>query len=292
MRANLIRLFLAILARLPLRLEHGVGALIGTALGYLPNKMLHVTRVNLTLCLPELDAEARNALARRSLIETAKTVTEMGAAWNWDQTRLLNTVRAVHGEEALREALGRGRGVILATPHLGNWEIVGLYCSAHFKITSLYYPPHITALDNLVRNARERFGARLVPTGASGVRALYGALGRGEMAGILPDQVPLGNNGIFVPFFGIPAYTMTLLARLAKKTGAAVIFACAERLPAGQGFAMHFTGAPPDLHDKSIEEITAAVNIGIESLIRARPAQYQWSYKRLRRRPNGESGFY
>ena len=292
MRAPLIRLVLGTLACLPLPLAHAIGTIVGTVLSRLPNKLRHVTRANIAVCLPGLVAEARDKLVRKSLVETGKTVTEMGAVWHWGRDRVLGLVQTVHGESHLRSAIERGRGVILAVPHLGNWEMVGLYCSAHYPMTSLYRPAHIAGLDPLVRRARQRLGAHLVPTDTSGVRALYSALERGELVGILPDQEPKRGNGIFAPFFGTPAYTMTLLARLAKRTGAAVVFACAERLPAGRGFDLHFAATPEDLAARSIEEITVSVNAGVEALIHARPAQYQWSYKRLRERPKGESGFY
>ena len=292
MRAPLIRLVLGTLACLPLPLAHVIGTIVGTVLSRLPNKLRHVTRANIAVCLPDLVAHARGKLVRKSLVETAKTVTEMGAVWHWGRDRVLGLVQTVHGESHLRAAMERGRGVILAVPHLGNWEMVGLYCSAHYSMTSLYRPAHIAGLDQLVRRARQRLGAHLVPTDTSGVRALYSALERGEVVGILPDQEPKRGNGIFAPFFGTPAYTMTLLARLAKRARTVVIFACAERLPAGRGFDLYFAAAPEDLAERSIEEITIAVNEGVEKLIRSRPAQYQWSYKRLRVRPEGETGFY
>lgn len=292
MRAPLIRFVLGALACLPLSLAHAIGTVIGSFLAWVPNRLRHVTRTNIEVCRPDLSADERDVLVRHSLVETAKTVTEMGAVWHWGRDRVLGLVRTVHGESHLRAAIERGHGVILAVPHLGNWEMIGLYCSAHYPMTSLYRPPHIAGLERLVRRARERLGAHLVPTDTRGVRALYGALERGETVGILPDQEPKQGNGVFAPFFGVPAYTMTLLARLAKRTGAAIIFTCAERLPAGHGFDLHFAAAPEDLARRSIEEITTAVNEGVEALIRPRPAQYQWSYKRLRERPEGEAGFY
>jgi KDO2-lipid IV(A) lauroyltransferase len=139
--------------------------------------------------------------------------------------------------------------------------------------------------------ARERFGAALVPADMAGVRALLKALRRGELLGILPDQEPRHGNGVFSPFFGIPAYTMTLLARLAQQSAAPVFVTYAERLARGAGFRLHFQ--PLDLEPHySVEEITAAVNAGIEDCVRRLPQQYQWSYKRFKTQPAGAGNFY
>jgi len=135
-------------------------------------------------------------------------------------------------------------------------------------------------------------GATLVPTDASGVRALYKAVAKNQMIGILPDQDPGDEGGVFAPFFGVPANTMTLLPRLMQKTGAAVIFSYAERLPRGQGFHVHFLPAPADARTDELQQAAAALNLGVENCVRQSPAQYQWSYKRFKTRPPGETRFY
>jgi KDO2-lipid IV(A) lauroyltransferase len=140
--------------------------------------------------------------------------------------------------------------------------------------------------------ARERFGATLVPADTAGVRALFKALRRGELLAILPDQEPRYGNGLFSPFFGIPAYTMTLLARLAQQTGAPIFITYAERLAGGAGFQLHFLPLVPCTAETPVEEIAAAVNAGIEACVRRLPHQYQWSYKRFKTRPAGEPRFY
>jgi KDO2-lipid IV(A) lauroyltransferase len=160
-------------------------------------------------------------------------------------------------------------------------------------MTSLYRAPSISQLGKLMRVTRERFSARLVSADNTGIRALYKTLERGEMVGILPDQVPSARSGsVFAPFFGIPASTMVLLSRLAIKTGAPVMFAYAERLPHGRGYHLHFLPASPDINHGGIESSTATVNAMVEQCVRAAPEQYQWVYKRFRVRPAGEKAFY
>ncbi len=292
MRAWLIKLLLRLFAALPLPVAHAMGVVLGFALDLLPNSLQRITALNLTLCYPELDVRARARLVRRSLMETGKTILEMGAMWCWPAPRLLGKLRAVDGLESADAAQRRGRGVIFASPHLGCWEMAGLYVSSRYPMTTLYRPPRLLALENLSREARARLGAHLVPTDASGVRALYQALGRGEAVGILPDQNPDPGSGVFAPFFGMPAYTMVLIARLARKTGATLILTYAERLPHGAGYHVHMHEAPADFVNATPEQAGAILNRLIEDGVRAHPEQYQWSYKRFRVRPEGERGFY
>jgi len=292
MRICLIRWLLRLCAAVPLPVTHLLGSVIGWGLWLIPNDLRRISTINLPLCLPELSAAQRRRLLRASLIEAGKTMTEAGPLWLWPASRLTPLVKGSSGEEHLRTALAAGRGAILAVPHLGAWEMVGLYSSVHYSITSLYRPPRLIKLDELVRHGRERLGARLVPADAGGVRALYQALGRGELVGMLPDQEPGAGNGVFAPLFGIQANTMVLLSRLAIKTGAPVIFCYAQRLPRGRGYHLHFVPAPPAINQAPLEQSVAVMNAMAETLIRIRPEQYQWGYKRFRTRPAGEPAIY
>ncbi|NIR60152.1 MAG: lipid A biosynthesis acyltransferase, partial [Gammaproteobacteria bacterium] len=171
-----------LLAALPFRAAQGIGAFAGGLAGAWPSRLRRVAETNLELCMPELDPAARARLARSSLIETGKAAAESSPLLLRAPERALRLVRAVHGEEVLEAALAGGRGAILAVPHLGAWEAVGVYCASRYPMTSMYRPQHRTpALDALLRRGRERAGARLVPSNARGVRALYRGLERGEL---------------------------------------------------------------------------------------------------------------
>ncbi len=291
LRASLLKLSLRFFSLLPLRVAHAAGALIGGWAALSSNKLRHITRINVDLCFPEWDERDRARLVRRSLVETGKTFTETGALWLRDKSRVLSLITQVSGEHLVKDALAQGKGMILAVPHLGAWEAVGLYCSAHYPITSLYRPPRMRELDGMIRQARQRLGATLVPTDAGGIRALYKALEKGEMMGVLPDQEPSAGNGIFAPFFGVPACTMVLLSRLAMKTKAPVVLAYAERLPHGAGYHLHFLPTPRAINEGPLEESVRCLNTAVEECVRALPEQYQWSYKRFRTRPTGESPY-
>ncbi|WP_455221987.1 lysophospholipid acyltransferase family protein [Kaarinaea lacus] len=292
MQAMFAKLAIQILALLPFRTSYVLGTILGYLAYLIPNSLHKPTRINIDLCFPELDELQRARLVKQSFIELGRVAVETGALLIWNKRRTLNLVKKVSGEELIQQAFDKGKGIIIAAPHLGAWEMIGLYCSSKNPMTSLYRPLRMEKLNPFVRKARQRMGATLVPTDASGVRALYKAVAQNQMIGILPDQDPGDEGGVFAPFFGVPANTMTLLPRLTQKTGATVIFSYAERLPHGQGFHVHFLPAPSNSGTDDLQQAAAALNLGVENCVRQSPAQYQWSYKRFKTRPAGEARFY
>ena len=195
-------------------------------------------------------------------------------------------IHSVSGEEHLQR--DQGQGLIVLAPHLGCWEIAGLYLASRGSVTSLYRPPRQAALGPVMKRARERSGAELVPTDASGIKRLFRVLQSGGTTGILPDQQPDSSKGaVFAPFFGVPALTMLLVNRLMRKTGAKVIFCYAQRLPEGKGFTLHYLPAPAGLGDADPVHAATAMNQGVEHCVRQCPDQYQWSYKRFKEQPEG-----
>lgn len=277
---------------LPLAWTHAFGGVVGWLGGLLPTRERHVTDVNLRLAFPELDDDARRRLTRRSLVETGKTFAELGKVWSLDRDGTDRTIRRVEGEDHVRAAVEAGRGVVLAVPHLACWEILGSYCSARWPMTTLYRAPRMRELETFTRNARGRFGARLVPAGLGATRALLRALRDGQIVAMLPDQDAGEGAGVFVPFFGVEVNTMTLVSGLAARTGAPVILGHAVRLPRGRGFDLRFVPASLAVHDPDPVVSAAALNADIERLVRERPEQYLWSYKRFRFLPPGRPNPY
>ena len=277
----------------PLPLGHRIGSALGWLLWRIPNPLRRIADRNLVLTFPTLPLAERERLLRRNLIETGKLFLELGPLWLWPGERVLKLVQSpVAGEEALTAASRQRQGAILLTPHLGSWEMAGLYYSSRHPLTILYRPSRL-GLDELSRQGRERLGGQVVATDASGVRVLLTALRSGDILGILPDQEP-GEEGkkVFAPFFGIAASTMTLVSRLALKTGAPVFLTWAERLPRGRGFALHLQRLPDVTAAPSLEASAAALNRGVEAAVRTLPAQYLWVYKRFKTRPPGEAKLY
>lgn len=292
MRACLITALLRGLAALPLGWNRRLASAVGWLLTVLPNALRRHSAANIRLCLPELDAPAQRRLLNRSIVETCRTAFEAGPLWLWPEARIRPLMGEALDVEPVDTAVRAGRGVILATPHLGSWEMAGHFCALRWGITNLYRPPRIPELDTLIRRGRERLGARMAATDARGIRRLYQALAAGAVIGILPDQDPGDDGGAFAPFFGVPANSMVLLGRLARKTGAAVFFGFCERLPGTQGYRFHFLPAPDGIADPDPAVAAAAMNRGVEACVRRCPEQYQWSYRRFRTRPSGAAKIY
>jgi len=272
-------------AKLPLSWVHRCGSGLAWLMMKQKGRLFKVTQRNVLTCFPELSEQEQQQFIADSMRETAKTITEMGPMWWWSTDRLCKTIVKVTGRDVLQRAYDQGRGVIIAAPHLGAWELVGLYCARFFPMTSLYKPPRHAEINEIVLHARERTGSSLVPTDNNGVKALLKALKKGEMIGILPDQEPKNGTGIFAPFMTQPAYTMTLLSRFVKKTQAKVIFSFAQRLENGAGFHLHFIEAGDDIASSDLDTSVATMNKGVERCISHCPTQYQWSYKRFRLQP-------
>jgi len=277
------------LGHLPLRLLHAVAALGGALLWAVPNRQKQITLLHLDRCLPDLPAETRQRIARDSLGHMLKAIIEAPILWFGAEPPLRRWVHDPAAEQQLQALRAQDKGVIWLCPHIGAWELAGLFCSAHGPMTSLYKPQK-GAFDALVREGRSRLGAHLVPTTGAGVKSLLAALKNKEMIGILPDHDPPRGSGVFAPLFGIPAHTTELVTKLAARSGAPVWFCIAERRPRGQGYALHLIPAPPDVADP--DQGVAALNRGVEAVIRRWPQQYWWSYKRYRRRPPDQPRFY
>ncbi|MFA5591150.1 MAG: lipid A biosynthesis lauroyl acyltransferase [Lysobacteraceae bacterium] len=270
---------------LPMRWQRGLGGALGRLVGLLGLREARVARRNLELCFPQMELAQRQALWRQNLVETGRTLTETLRLWTRPSTRHLGLVREVVGGELLDAALASGNGTLIAAPHLGNWELLNQWLASRSPLAIVYRPPRADWADALIRRARGQPGVTQVRAEASGVRTLFRILKEGGMVGILPDQQPKRGDGEFAPFFGIPALTMTLLPRLAQRTGATVLMAFAERLPDADGFRIRILPASAALSDADPAIATAALNAAVESCIALVPAQYQWSYKRFTIRP-------
>ena len=222
---------------------------------------------------------------RTVLFHTALTMLESLRFWTRTPARNLAEVVEVIGLERLTAAQARGRGVLLVAPHYGNWELLAQWLAAQGRFSLLYTRGEGAIVDGFLRLARERGGVRAVAADAHGMKPLLKALQRGELVGITPDQVPEG-GGAWAAFFGTPAFTMSLLPRLAERSGAALLLAAAERRDDGR-FRILLTEAPGIDATQTLEARVAAMNAAVEALVRRDPAQYQWTYKRYTLRPPG-----
>ena len=260
-----------VFALLPLPVLHAVGA----ALGWLSFLASSTYRGRFA----ENARQAGYGLAqvRSAVAEAGKLVAELPRLWfgravaiHWDGAPLIDAARA------------QGRGIVFLTPHLGCFEVTAQgYAERYGRITVLYRPARKPWLRDLVDRSRGRANLATAPTTLAGVKQMLKALKAGEAVGLLPDQVPPDGLGVWAPFFGRPAYTMTLSARLARQTGATVLLAWGERLPWGRGYRIRLRPWPGELASEGA--IAAAqVNTQMEHLIRERPQQYLWGYARYK----------
>ena len=268
-----------------------MASLWGGLLYRIPNRARYTTFWNLRACFPQKSEEEMRVLARASLKNTACTALEMGKAWMLPVGKTVALVTETEGMDELKQALDSGEGVILLAPHQGNWEMFGIFICDHMPTTFLYQPPKIPAFDRLLKNARSRNGISLAPTNRKGVAQLLRALQRGELVGILPDQVPSNEGGIHAPFFGEPAFTMTLISKLIQRRRVKVFCGFANRLPGAKGFKAIVEAAHRDIYDADLEISVRGLNRTVEHSVGLAVTQYQWEYKRFRHRPDGEKAY-
>lgn len=271
----MLKALLRIFSALPLPVVHGLGIFTGY-LSYLSDKKFsRRIRNNLASSGIARTHGDHRKLAHDNAAEIGKGILETLAIWFRSPASTLKWVRACHGWEHVEQARTVGKGLIFLTPHLGCYEITALFYAARHPITVLYRPSRQDWLAPLIEQGRNRSRITLAPTNMSGVRSLLKTLKRGDAIGILPDQVPEFGEGEWADFFGKPAYTMNLVGKLAANTGATVLMAFGERLSWGRGFVIH-------IEPLAGEPTPANINRAIEQLVRQRPAQYLWSYRRYK----------
>lgn len=292
MTASLARVlfFLAgVLGRLPWPLLAGLGDGVAWLWRRFDLRESRVTRRNLEIAYPELPDAERARLHREILRSTARQAFETLRLWTRPHAENLRTLLVErHGVELFDAAIAAGQGVIVAAPHHGNWELLNQWLADHTPLAILYRPPDSAVGEAFLRLARADAAERVtqIRAEAAGIRQLFKRLRDGGVVGILPDQQPKQGDGAFAPFFGREAYTMSLLPRLAERSGAAVLFAWCERIGPLR-FALHIVPAPAGIADADTLAATAALNAAVEAIARRDPAQYQWTYKRWTLHPSG-----
>ncbi|HET7792954.1 MAG TPA: lysophospholipid acyltransferase family protein [Rhizobacter sp.] len=227
------------------------------------------------------DAQWRPAIA-----SAGRMVAELPFLWERPPSQPILPRMRFENIALLEAALARGKGVLLLTPHMGCFEVAAQAVAERFAdrsaITVLYRPARKPWLRELVKSSRERPHLFAAPATLAGVRQMIRALRRGQMVGLLPDQVPPEGMGVWAPFFGRPAYTMTLAARLVQQTGAELLLAWAERLPRGDGYVLRFFPFSDELPADDAAESAARINRAMERLILQCPQQYLWGYHRYK----------
>lgn len=268
-----------LISRLPLRALHAIGGALGLLAARLPGRYGRRLEENFRHAYPD----ASDAMLAEAARHSGRLIMEMPYFWS----RKSITVRTDNFDDHLWPELARleaaGNGVIVLTPHLGCFEVLPQSYARLRRVTAMFKPPHQAWLREFVERMRSRPNMAMAPANPRGVRMLVKALKRGEAVGILPDQVPSGGEGTWAPFFGKPAYSMTLVHRLQQLTKAPVVMVYAERLPKGAGYRGHLRilsdgGMLPE----DPAAASAVINAAIEDLITIDPTQYLWGYNRYK----------
>ena len=284
MKNRIAFLILKSMSFLPLGVLRALGACLGFCNWILNTRAKRTTLINLKICFPEIPDSERYLLAKRSLSETMKTLLEAGKIWRSDWVWLNSKILGVSGEKILEEKINNGRGLIVVTLHMGNWEVVGPYLAHKFPLTALYQASKYSKLDEWILTARQNKNIHMAPSNAQGIKKLLQALRHKQAICILPDQVPDRNTGrILSKFFSKPAWTMSLIHSLIQRTDCDLCYCYALREE--KGFRLYVAEANPDIFSDQLEVSTSAMNKDLEVIARQSPSQYQWEYKRFRQLP-------
>lgn len=275
MRKTLLKIGLNIIAALPLGVVQALGALLGT-LAYVSSKQYR------SLFRPQYEAVIK---ARKLPFKLWNAVQASGmlfadSLWIWRNPQKALKLVEVQNWDVVDNAIQEGHGLVMLTPHLGGFEIIPRVLAQHFPATILYRPSRQAWLHEVVEEGRAYPNMHFVPTNLNGVRQMTRALTRGEAIGILPDQVPSGGEGVWVPFFGRLAYTTPLPARLANRNHTPVVMFTAKRRGLGHGWLMQATRLAPLSEDPTLA--ATALNIAIENAVLVAPEQFIWSYNRYK----------
>lgn len=297
--ARLLYLLAAAIGRLPWSWLQLLGDAIAALWRRFDAREARVARRNIELAFPQLDPAKAEARQRAILRTTARQALETLVFWTRPHPRNLALIHESQGIELFDAAIASGQGLIVAAPHYGNWELLNQWLASRTRLAILYRPPESEIGEAFLQRVRADDGGRVtqVPAEGAAVRQLLRVLQGGGVVGILPDQQPKAGEGVFAPFFGKQALTMSLLPRLAARTGAVVLFAYCERIPsagAGPAFALRIEAAPDAIADPDPEAGVRALNIGVQRIASRDPTQYQWTYKRYTLRPadSGETNPY
>lgn len=274
---------------LPLLAIWLLGSSLGAIMHLFPSKLRDVARINVGLCLPELGEAGQRRLVRRHFRSLGVSMLCYGFAW-WSSPARLRRLVKFCDRQFYDNAIASGRAIILMTPHFLSLDVGGIALSSERPMITMYRSSRNKLVDAMLKK-RGRFGAVLFER-KSNLKALIRHLREGRPFYYLPDQDPGGAEGVFVPFFGVPAATVTALSRIAKMTDAVVIPCYNRILPWGRGFEVRFEEPLVDFPSDDHEKDARRMNEEVERAIRQNPEQYLWGYRRFKTRPEGSPPVY
>ena len=281
--------FMWLLHWLPLPILGRFGVAIGSLLFVAMPKRRKIALINLRLCMPELTEQQRVALARQHFQAYSRSVWERGILWWASEARLNRLIKKVPAFPGQQIAAAP---TILLCPHFVCLDVAGAATAMEISASSMYVQQKNAAFDKALRDGRSRFKPSKLFTRQDGIKPILRALRDGLPYFMLPDMDFGEKDAEFVPFFGVPAATLTATARLAMAARAQVIPVIATFLPDYQGWQVKYYPAWNDYPGDDITAATRRMNEFIEARVREAPAEYFWTHKRFKTRPEGEASFY
>jgi len=281
----IIRLFIWLAHLTPAPLYRLASKLIAQSLVFTNSKTVRVIQTNLTLCFPKMTKNEKRQLTFDYLTNHFFMSKQAACAWVGSRSQIEAKFADVSGQSLIHE--NNGKATIIAVPHIGNWEFFWHWLQLNFEAISLYSPASFKPLDNLILNARKRFGGQPFDTRPKSLIRLIKKLKQGGVMMILPDQAPKLGSGIYSPFYQHPAYTMTMLHKLVENSGAKLLLGSCIANDKGNEYSIVVEEPEFNPQDLTLEQFNAKLNHNIETIIERNPAQYLWGYKRFKRQPTG-----
>jgi KDO2-lipid IV(A) lauroyltransferase len=278
MLSRLLLFFIVIFFKLPLFILHGFGNLFGYIAYRCDRRFKERIDANLKRAFNKSNEHDLKKLAQLAIREIGKCLMEAPAIWFNSPQKNFRLVKQCYGWKHVETALQKKKGIIFLTPHLGCFEITAQYYAHFHPITVLFKRPKKNWLADIVLSGRRHSHIHLAEANIHGVKLLMQALKKGEAIGVLPDQVPNEGQGVWAQFFNTPAYTMTLVSKLAESSKATVLIGFGHRLSKGQGYEVY-------IEPLGLDHSPQGINDRLEMLIRKYPTQYLWNYQRFKK-PN------
>jgi len=278
-----------VITLLPMRVIWVLGSGLGAFFHLFPSKIKKTSLINVGLCFPELGKAGQRRLVRRHFRTLGVSILCYGLGW-WSSARRLRRLVKTRDRQHYDDAIAAGKSIIVFAPHFLALDVCGIRLSSERKMITMYRESRNRLLDSMLKK-RARYSAVLFERKSS-LKALIRYIREGRPFYYLPDQDPGGAESVFVPFFGVPAATVTALSRIAKMTGAAVIPCYNRILPWGRGFEVRFEEPFRDYPSGDLENDARRMNEEIEKAVRQNPEQYLWGYRRFKTRPAGSPPVY
>lgn len=281
--------FLWLLHWLPLPLQVALGNALGWLLSLRPGRRRRIVATNLALCFPDTPEPVRKRWLRQTFQASMRAVLEHGILWWGSAARVRRLVQIDNPEAALGDGV---RPVIWLAPHFVGLDMGGVRLTMDRQIASIYAPAKDAVSDKYMRHGRTRFSDIVLIARNEGIQSTIKTIKSGLPFYYLPDQDHGRHNAVFVPFFGIPAATVSALPRLARLTNAQIIPVITRQLPGGQGYRVRFYPPWDNYPSGDLDADVARMNAFIEERIREIPEQYLWLHRRFKTRPTGEASLY